>query len=195
MKMAQGEKVVKKWECRDEGENANGSTVITVTNRRVATERVSTVGEQTDKISQEILLDSVKGVAYTNHKKVKINWWVFAGILLGVVISLILYPELENNYTSERVSGHIAGLIPSIVLVVIGLTKQKQLYAVETEYRVVIYTDATCSLNMVGELSLGAVASAGGGKVFIPVSYEVAQDIAETIGSYLVEAKYGVVSQ
>lgn len=195
MKMAQGEKLVKKWECSDQSGKENGVTAITLTDKRIATERVSTVGEQTDKFSQEILLDSVKGVAYTNHKKVKINWWVFAGILLGIVLFIILADEFEHNYMSERVAIHIAGLIPSIVLVVIGLTKQKQLYAVETEYRVVIYTDATCSLNMVGELSLGAVASAGGGKVFIPVSYETAQEITETIGAYLVEAKYGVVSQ
>ena len=193
MRMAQGEKLVKKWECCDEGENSNGSTVITVTNRRVATERVSTVGTQTDKFSQEILLDSVKGISYSNQKRIKINWWVVAGIVLGILLSIILGIEFENNYMSERIAIHFAGLVPSIALIVIGLVKQKKLFTVETDCRIVMYTDAICTFNMVGELSFGIKAVAtDGAKVFIPVSYEVAQDVAETIGAYLVEAKYAV---
>lgn len=192
MRMAQGEKLVKKWECRDEGEKSSGSTVITVTDRRVATERVSTVGTQTDKFSQEILLDSVKGVSYANQKRTKINWWVAAGILVGILLFIILYAEFENNYLEERIAIHFAGLVPSIVLIAIGLVKQKNLFVIETDCRIIIYTDATCTFNMVGELSFGVRAVAtDGAKVFIPVSYEVAQDVAETIGAYLVEAKYG----
>ncbi len=196
MRMAQGEKLVKKWECRDQGEKSNGSTVITVTNRRVATERVHTVGTQTDKFSQEILLDSVKGVSYSNQKRIKINWWIVAGIVVGILLFIILGAEFENNYMSERVAIHFAGLIPSIVLIVIGLVKQKNLFVVETDCRIIIYTDATCTFNMVGELSFGVRAvAADGAKVFIPVSYEVAQDVAETIGSYLVEVKYGAFEE
>ena len=196
MKMAQDEKLVKKWESQDGSENASGVTTITLTDRRIVTERVNTVGEQTDKNSQEIFLDNVKGVAYSNQKRIKINWWIIAGIVLGLALFFILLVEFENNYMEERIAAHIAGLIPSAILIVIGLKKQKSLFGVETSYRIILYTDATCTFNVVGELSFGATSTNfGGEKILVPVSYEVAQEICEEIGAYLVMAKYGVSAE
>ncbi len=208
MRMAQGEKLVKKWECCDEGKKSNGSTVITVTNRRVATERVNTVGTEDDMFIQEVMLDSVKGVSYTSQKT-QTEGTADGGKLVSAIIKLIVAVVLLiflKDILPEGMS--IIGTIAPILVFVMAAIDFIIYFASKTPavsnaaYRIIIYTDATCTVGLVGDVSVGGMEAfplkmnEWSGKmestalsIDIPVTYEVAKEAAETIGALLVLAQ------
>lgn len=208
MRMAQGEKLVKRWECRDEGEDSNGSTVITVTNRRVTTESVRTVGLEDDRFIQEVMLDSVKGVSYGSSKTQqdgKADAGKLGSAIFKLIVGVLLLIFLKN-ILPEGMS--ILGTLAPIFFFVLAVIDFITYFATMTPatsnstYRIIIYTDATCTVGLVGEVSIGgmeafpAKMNEFSGKmessalsIDVPVTYEVAKEVSETIGALLVLAQ------
>ncbi len=210
MRMAQGEKLIKKWECQDT--SGCGKTIITVTDRRVATERSLKVGNNGNAVGQEVMLNSVRGVTCANARKGNessgMNGWIVGAIVIAIIS---LLPKLLLALTDFLISNadpfdpgvpedvleifntvFWVGIAIAAVLLIIGLFSNKK-EADTVLYNVVLYTNATCSLNAVGIIKVGAKnANSGTESAYtIPVSYEVAKEMAETIGALLVLARYG----
>ena len=208
MRMAKGEKLVKKWECRDEGENSNGSTVITVTNRRVATERVCTVGTENDILTQEIMIESVKGVSYARQKSQqegRADNGKLGSAIVKLVVAVLLMIFLKDILPEEM---SIIGTIAPIVFFVWAAIDFIMYFVSKTPaissaaYRIIIYTDATCAVGLIGDVVIGGLEAAVPqlneftGKMestyvtmTVPVTFEVAKEVSETIGALLVLAQ------